>query len=92
MSEAKQSLERVVFEIKMKFSIEKSDEAFKNKNQEIVICGFFCFSFWDNLETFDVVDFLTPHDSRNLTTVKFLESALPKSGRAITPKSFRVFS
>ena len=29
-------MERVVFEIKMKFSIEKSDEAFKNKNQEIV--------------------------------------------------------
>ena len=27
MSEAKQSLARVVFEIKMKFSIEKSDEA-----------------------------------------------------------------
>ncbi len=31
----------------------------------------------------NVVNFLTPHDSRNLTTVKFLESALPKSGRAM---------
>ena len=32
MSEAKQSLGQVVFEIKMKFSIEKSDEALRLKN------------------------------------------------------------
>jgi hypothetical protein len=39
---------------------------------------FFHFNFLHNLKTFDVVSFLTPLDSRNLTTVKFLESALPQ--------------
>jgi hypothetical protein len=35
MSEAKQSLGRVVFEIKMNILIEKSDEAIKNKIKKL---------------------------------------------------------
>ena len=37
MSEAKQSLGRLVFEIKMKFSIEKSDEVFIYKKDNFLI-------------------------------------------------------
>ena len=40
MSEAKQSLERVVFEIKNEILIEKSDEAFKNKIKKSPILEF----------------------------------------------------
>ena len=41
MSEAKQSLGRVVFEIKMKFSIEKSDEAMNTKIKKSPSLEFF---------------------------------------------------
>jgi hypothetical protein len=37
MSEAKQSLGQVVFEIKMKFSIEKSDEAIRIKSRNCLL-------------------------------------------------------
>ncbi len=50
----------------------------KTKIKKSSFLRFFCFNFCDNLKTFDVVSFLTPLDSRNLTTVKFLESALPQ--------------
>jgi hypothetical protein len=49
----------------------------KNKIKKSPSLEFF-FNFCDNLKTFDVVSFFTPLDSRNLTTVKFLESALPQ--------------
>ena len=58
------------------FSIEKSDEALKNIIKKLFFLEFFHFNFLHNLKTFDVVGFLTPHDSRNLTTVKFLESVI----------------
>jgi hypothetical protein len=54
----------------------RSNEKLKSRNRHL--WNFFCFNFCDNLKTFDVVSFLTPLDSRNLTTVKFLESALPQ--------------
>ena len=50
----------------------------KNNIKKSPSFDFFCCNFCDNLKTFDVVSFLTPLDSRNLTTVKFLESALPQ--------------
>jgi len=39
---------------------------------------FFHFNFSYNLKSVVAVSFLTPHDSRNLTTVKFLKSAPPQ--------------
>jgi hypothetical protein len=52
----------------------------KNKIKKSPFLEFFHFNFLHNLKTFVVVGFLTPHDSRNLTTVKFLESAPPQGG------------
>ena len=81
MSEATRSPGQVVFEIKMKFSIEKSDEAFKKQNQEIVFLEKFIFgSFYFGSRALIIKAFLTPHDSINLTTVKFIESAPPQGG------------
>jgi hypothetical protein len=45
------------------------------------------FNFLHNLKNVVAVGFLTPHDSRNLTTVKFLESAPPQGG-SYSPKAF----
>ena len=52
----------------------------KTKIKKSSFLEFFHFNFLHNLKTFVVVGFLTPHDSRNLTTVKFLESAPPQGG------------
>ena len=41
MSEAKQSLGRVVFEIKIKFWLRKATKQLKKQNQEITIYGIF---------------------------------------------------
>jgi hypothetical protein len=60
----------------------------KNKIKKSPSLDFFCFNFCDNLKTFVVVSFLTPLDSRNLTTVKFLESALPQ-GENDSPRTSR---
>ena len=50
------------------------------QNQEIVFLEFFCFNFFDNLETAVAVYFLTPHVSEDLTTVKSSEPAPPQGG------------
>jgi len=44
-AKATQSLERVVFEIKMKFSIEKSDEAIRAKSRNRLFWIFFVLTF-----------------------------------------------
>ncbi len=48
----------------------------KFKIKKLYFLEFFHFNFLYNLKTFVAVSFLTPHDSRNLTTVKFLESVI----------------
>ncbi len=63
------------------FLIEKLEKlSIKVKIKKSSSLNFFHCNFFDNLEPFIAVSFLTPHDSRNLTTVKFLESAPPHGG------------
>jgi hypothetical protein len=60
-------------------------------NQEIDFFEVFLFLTFDIiLKLVVIVSFLTPHDSRNLTTVKFLESALPQ-GESYSPNALKFF-
>jgi hypothetical protein len=53
----------------------------KNKIKKLIFFEkIFLFNFYFGLKPLIILAFMTPHDSRNLTTVKFLESAPPQGG------------
>jgi hypothetical protein len=71
----------------MKFSIEKSDEARRNKIKKSPSMDFFCCNFYDNLKTVVALAFLTPHGSRCATAVAIVRLLSRKAGE-LQPVSF----
>jgi hypothetical protein len=64
---------------------------FKNKiKKSSFLENYFLEIFYFGFSSMIIKAFLTPHDSRNLTTVKFLESAPPQGG-SYSPLMLQVF-